>query len=73
MYAQNRENLFKKWLIDEIKSKTNSSYRDIIEQVELFSQTEEYQEKFDTWKKIFNKKTFSQDPVQHILASVHVQ
>ncbi len=71
MYKKNMGSLFKKWLVDEIKSKTNAQRSDIIKEVDLFSKTEEYQVKFNNWKKVFNKKIFSENPVKHILVAAH--
>lgn len=68
-YQENRNNQFKKWLIDEMKRTSNASYKDIIYAVNGFENTQEYQESFKKWDDKTRKRA-TKNQVRHILDGI---
>lgn len=68
-YQENRNNQFKKWLIDEMKRTSNASYKDIIYAVNCFENTQEYQESFKKWDDKTRKRA-TKNQVRHILDGI---
>lgn len=52
----NSVNVFKKYLIDEIKSKSNADYVSILKEVNSYSQTPDFDLAFNKWSKVQGKR-----------------
>ena len=68
-YKENRNNQFKKWLIDEMKRTSNLGYKEIIYAVNGFENTQEYQDSFNKWDAKTKRKPIN-NQVKHILSDI---
>jgi regulator of sigma D len=59
-------NQFKKYLVDEIKSKSFSSYPEIYKKVDCFSKTREFNHVYEKWLQV-RKNKFNRSNVFHIM------